>query len=113
MADDEGFWSEVKRAAVETEVNSVRPGSRPSWFATGTSATSSHCAFAPTSRRSPVFGTQAVTTLTAVFGVFMAPIGWGWALLVWVYALAWFLSHREPGVVGSRSHRLATSTMAR
>jgi H+-transporting ATPase len=21
----------------------------------------------------------------------MAPIGWGWALLVWGYALAWFL----------------------
>jgi H+-transporting ATPase len=21
----------------------------------------------------------------------MAPLGWGWALFVWVYALAWFL----------------------
>jgi H+-transporting ATPase len=32
-----------------------------------------------------------VATLIAVYGVFMAPIGWGWALVVWVYALAWFL----------------------
>jgi H+-transporting ATPase len=38
-----------------------------------------------------VLGTQAVATLIAVYGVFMAPVGWGWALLVWGYALAWFL----------------------
>jgi len=38
-----------------------------------------------------VFGTQFVATLIAVYGVFMAPIGWGWALFVWAYALAWFL----------------------
>ena len=38
-----------------------------------------------------VFGTQAVATLIAVYGLFMAPLGWGWALFVWVYALAWFL----------------------
>ena len=24
-------------------------------------------------------------------GVFMPGIGWGWALLIWGYALAWFL----------------------
>jgi H+-transporting ATPase len=35
--------------------------------------------------------TQAVATLLAVYGVFMAPIGWRWALFVWGYALAWFL----------------------
>jgi len=23
--------------------------------------------------------------------LFMTPLGWGWALFVWVYALAWFL----------------------
>jgi H+-transporting ATPase len=34
---------------------------------------------------------QAAATLIAVYGVFMAPIGWGWALFVWGYALAWFL----------------------
>jgi len=38
-----------------------------------------------------VLGTQALATLIAVFGVFMTPIGWKWALLVWGYALAWVL----------------------
>ncbi|HZK54361.1 MAG TPA: plasma-membrane proton-efflux P-type ATPase [Desulfosporosinus sp.] len=38
-----------------------------------------------------VFGTQIVATLIAVYGVFMTPIGWGWALFVWGYALVWFL----------------------
>ena len=37
-----------------------------------------------------VLGTQLVATLIAVYGVFMAPIGWGWALFVWCYALVWF-----------------------
>ncbi len=38
-----------------------------------------------------VFGTQTVATLIAVYGLFMTPLGWGWALLVWGYALVWFL----------------------
>jgi H+-transporting ATPase len=38
-----------------------------------------------------VVGTQIVATLIAVFGLFMTPLGWGWALFVWGYALAWFL----------------------
>lgn len=38
-----------------------------------------------------VAGTQAVATLIAVYGVFMAPIGWNWVLLVWGYAIIWFL----------------------
>jgi H+-transporting ATPase len=38
-----------------------------------------------------VFGTQAVATLIAVYGVFMPPIGWGWALLVWGYSLPFSL----------------------
>ncbi len=38
-----------------------------------------------------VIGTQAVATLIAVYGIFMAPIGWHWALFVWGYALAWFV----------------------
>jgi len=38
-----------------------------------------------------VLGTQAVATLIAVYGVFMTPLGWGWAGFVWAYALAWFL----------------------
>jgi H+-transporting ATPase len=38
-----------------------------------------------------VFGTQLLATLIAVYGLFMTPIGWGWSLFVWGYALAWFL----------------------
>ena len=37
-----------------------------------------------------VFGTQIVATLIAVYGLFMTPLGWGWAFMVWGYALAWF-----------------------
>jgi H+-transporting ATPase len=38
-----------------------------------------------------VVGTQIVATLIAVYGLFMTPLGWGWALFVWGYALLWFL----------------------
>ena len=38
-----------------------------------------------------VLGTQTVATLIAVYGLFMAPLGWRWAGLVWGYALAWAL----------------------
>jgi H+-transporting ATPase len=38
-----------------------------------------------------VLGTQTLATLIAVYGLFMTPIGWGWALFVWGYALVWFL----------------------
>jgi H+-transporting ATPase len=38
-----------------------------------------------------VLGTQALATLIAVYGLFMTPLGWGWALFVWGYGLAWFL----------------------
>jgi H+-transporting ATPase len=38
-----------------------------------------------------VIGTQLIATFIAVYGIFMAPIGWRWALFVWGYALAWFL----------------------
>ena len=38
-----------------------------------------------------VLGTQIVATLIAVYGLFMTPLGWEWALFVWGYALAWFL----------------------
>jgi H+-transporting ATPase len=37
-----------------------------------------------------VVGTQALATVIAVYGVFMTPLGWGWASFVWGYALAWF-----------------------
>ena len=38
-----------------------------------------------------VVGTQVVATLIAVYGAFMTPLGWGWALFVWGYSLMWFL----------------------
>jgi H+-transporting ATPase len=33
--------------------------------------------------------TQVIGTLIAVYGVFVAPIGWSYALAVWGYALLW------------------------
>ena len=38
-----------------------------------------------------VLGTQTVATLIAVYGLFMTPLGWGWAAFVWGYAIAWAL----------------------
>jgi H+-transporting ATPase len=38
-----------------------------------------------------VLGTQTVATLIAVYGLFMAPLGWKWAGFVWAYALIWAL----------------------
>ncbi len=34
---------------------------------------------------------QTIATLVVVYGMFMTPIGWTWALFVWAYALACFL----------------------
>jgi H+-transporting ATPase len=36
-------------------------------------------------------GTEIVGTLVAVYGLLITPIGWEYALWVWVYALVWFL----------------------
>ncbi len=38
-----------------------------------------------------VLGTQVMATLIAVYGMFMTPLGWGWASFVWCYALVWFI----------------------
>ena len=38
-----------------------------------------------------VVGTQAVATLICLFGFLVTPLWWGWAAMVWAYALAWFL----------------------
>ncbi len=40
---------------------------------------------------SAVVCAQMIATVFAVYGILMPPIGWGWALAVWGYALAWFL----------------------
>jgi H+-transporting ATPase len=34
--------------------------------------------------------TKLLATAAAVWGVFMAPVGWYWALIIWGYCLAWF-----------------------
>jgi len=34
---------------------------------------------------------QVVATLFAVYGIFMNPIGWKLAGLIWAYALVWFV----------------------
>jgi len=36
-------------------------------------------------------GTKLLATAAAIWGVFMTPIGWEWTVLIWVYALAWFV----------------------
>jgi H+-transporting ATPase len=49
-----------------------------------------------------VLGTQLIATLIAVCGIFMAPIGWGWALFIWGYALAWFVVNDRIKLVAYR-----------
>jgi H+-transporting ATPase len=38
-----------------------------------------------------VTGAEAIAALLAVYGIFMTPIGWRWALVVWGYAIIWCL----------------------
>ncbi len=49
-----------------------------------------------------VLGTQIVATLIAVYGLFMTPLGWSWALFVWGYALAWALVTDRVKLLGYR-----------
>jgi H+-transporting ATPase len=35
--------------------------------------------------------TEIIGTLFAIFGVLLVPIGWKYVLLIWGYALAWFI----------------------
>ena len=49
-----------------------------------------------------VLGTQIVATLISVYGIFMAPIGWHWAMLVWGYALGWALINDRIKLAGYR-----------
>ncbi len=37
------------------------------------------------------FSTRIIGTLIAVYGIFMVPIGWDKAALMWIYALSWFV----------------------
>jgi H+-transporting ATPase len=47
-------------------------------------------------------GTKLLATLAAVYGFLMAPISWEWVLLIWVYALAWFLVNDRVKLVAYR-----------
>lgn len=49
-----------------------------------------------------VTGTQLLATLIATFGLFMAPIGWKWALFVWGYSLVWFMINDRIKLVAYR-----------
>jgi H+-transporting ATPase len=37
------------------------------------------------------FGTEILGTIFAVYGIFVTPIGWEYALWIWLYALTWFV----------------------
>ena len=39
-----------------------------------------------------VVGTQVLATMICVLGFLVAPLWWGWAAMVWGYALVWFLA---------------------
>jgi H+-transporting ATPase len=43
-----------------------------------------------------------VATLIAVYGVFMTPLGWRWAMFVWGYALTWFLVNDQVKLLAYR-----------
>jgi H+-transporting ATPase len=49
-----------------------------------------------------VVGTQVVATFIAVYGLFMQPLGWGYAGLVWGYTLGMFLIQDRVKLVGYR-----------
>lgn len=36
-------------------------------------------------------GVPIVAKLIAVYGLFMKPLGWGWAGFAWGYVVVWFL----------------------
>ena len=49
-----------------------------------------------------VLGTQAIATLIAVYGLFMAPLGWRLAGVVWIYALVWAVVTDRVKLLGYR-----------
>jgi H+-transporting ATPase len=49
-----------------------------------------------------VLGTQALATCIAVLGIFMTPLGWRYAALVWGYALVWFVVTDRVKLLGYR-----------
>jgi H+-transporting ATPase len=52
------------------------------------------------------FGTEILGTLIAVYGLLITPIGWKYALWMWIYALGWFIVN---DVVKKSTYRLLRS----
>ncbi len=50
----------------------------------------------------PAFGSRAIGTLIAVYGIFMEPIGWKLAGLMWLYAIVWWLINDQVKVLSYR-----------
>ena len=46
--------------------------------------------------------TKVLATVAAVYGLLMVPIGWKWALVIWGYALAWFLVNDRVKLIAYR-----------
>jgi H+-transporting ATPase len=65
-----------------------------------------------------VIGAQAIATIIAVGGILVTPLPWYWALVVWGYAIAWFLitdrvklfAYRILDPVDSNTMRTTSST---
>jgi len=57
--------------------------------------------------------TQVVGTLAAVYGWFVEPIGWTYALMVWGYALTWFCVNNVAKVWIHRALMTGTASHAR
>jgi H+-transporting ATPase len=51
---------------------------------------------------SATFGTEILGTLIAVYGVFITPIGWKYALWMWAYALLWFVVDNSAKMLARR-----------
>jgi H+-transporting ATPase len=48
------------------------------------------------------FGTEIVGTLIAVYGFLITPIGWEYALWMWIYAIVWFIVNNAAKVLTYR-----------
>jgi H+-transporting ATPase len=57
--------------------------------------------------------TQLFGTLAAVYGWFVEPIGWKYAVLIWVYALAWFVINNIGKVLLYRALRGESNWISR
>jgi len=48
------------------------------------------------------FSTEIIGTVIAVYGIFMKPIGWQYALMIWGYAVLWFIISDTVKVAATR-----------